>query len=148
MHAGPLGPLLDITASDLMEHCFDGTFGFTDVVVWKDRVQAQLNTAHAEFSTWAKASGQQHTIKRFTRCGFSMYTLGSWPCYKGKAHNTLVLARWLESKTKEIKDVSEYCALRWHVLWAWVEWFDVRLTADPDFLEPGELGRLGRATVL
>ena len=67
----------------------------------------------------------------------------SSPAFKVKAHNCLVLARWLESRCSHSAESSEYSKLRWQTLWAWVEWFEVCSTAaDPDFLSPGELKRL------
>ena len=149
MHAGPLGCLLDIVAYRLIDMCFKDVFGdYSAVTIWQDRLQHQLNTAHHEFSGWARESGQQHTIRRFGRRGLSMETLSSWPEWKGKAHNCLVFTRWLESKSFEVKDSMEHGVLQWQVMWAWVEWFSVCLEADPDFLEPEEVARLEKATLL
>ena len=148
MHAGPLGVLLDVTASALVEICREGKFGFCELTRWDDRLQAQLSAAYVEFCEHCSNTCQHHTIRRFTRCGFSMYNTGSWPAYKGKAHNTLVMTRWLGCKCSEFKDGSDYSRTRYFVLFAWTQWFDVCLGADPDFLEHGELVRLSKATKL
>ncbi len=147
MHAGPLGSLPDVVGSCLLELCQGSVFGdFADITVWKDKLQAQLDRAYDDLSAVSKSTGQEHTIKRFTRASLSMNTLSSWPYQKGKAHNILVAARWLEHVCRRYKDCSEYAGLRWMVVWGWVEWFDVRLQSDPDFLEPSELERLDKAS--
>jgi hypothetical protein len=149
MHAGPLGVLLDVAAYNLIDLCFAGIFGdFGEVTTWADRLQFQLNAAFVVFSAWTKREVQQHTIRKFGRRGFSMENLTSWPEFKGKAHNTLVLIRWLERAMFEVKDHLHLGVLKSQVLWGWVEWFSVCLAADPDFLEPDEIARLAVATNL
>lgn len=72
----------------------------------------------------------------------------SSPFSKGKAHNVLVAARWIETICAVQQDVAPYCRLRWQVLWAWVEFFDICFKADPDFLNPSELKRLDDVTTI
>ncbi len=148
MHAGPLGALPDVAASALVDQCEAGVYGHDHVTVWQDRLKFQLNDAYTEFSQFGKAHAQDHSINIFSVAGFSLKTLGSWPFFKGKAHNCLVLARFMERKLHDHKDDSELALLTWQVVWAWVEWFDVCSQADPDFLEPEELKRLDQATAI
>jgi hypothetical protein len=72
----------------------------------------------------------------------------SFPCSQGKAHNCLVLIRWLESKCAQTKGVSPYDKLRWQTVWAWVELFEICLTAaDPD-CSAAEMQRFDSATAI
>ena len=146
MHAGPLGSMPDAAATALIELCEEGDFGFLEVTPWRDRLTSQLIVAWHEFSTWCSENSQQHTLRRFTCARFSMNTLRSWPMFKGKASNCLILTRWLESRCFAKKNDSEWARLRWLVIWAWTDWFDICLEADPDYLKPEELLRLDRAT--
>lgn len=114
MHTGPLGCLPDCVASALIEHCGEGTFGCETLTPWEFKLQAQLNVAYAQFCVWTRANFQEHTIKAFTRLGFSK----SFPFSKGKAHNVFVAARWIETICAVQQDVAPYCRLRWQVLWA------------------------------
>ncbi len=150
MHVGPLGALPESAGSAMLELCDEGAFECTDLMPWEDRISAQLAAAHHNFSRWAKHNKQEHTVKAFTRCGFSMYTLNtSFPCLKGKAHNCLVVARWLEAKCAEFRGVSEYAQLRANVMWGWVEFFEVAgNTEDRDFMNATELQRLDSACKL
>ena len=132
----------------MVELCFEAKFGHDDITVWQDRFQAQLNIAYAEFSKWTSQNRGDKRIKRFTRCGFSMCTLNSWPFFKDKAHNCLVPCRWLERKCSESMADGPYAECRFHVLWAWVEWFNICLAADPDCLTVDELRRLDQCTKL
>ena len=150
MHAGPLGSMPDAVASALVELADEGRFGCSDIGRWDDRLQAQLHTAFPIFADWAKSQHESHTIKKFSLAGLSMTAKHtSFPCYKGKAHNCLVLCRWLEFMTAASKHESEYCLLRWQAIWAWVEIFDVCMkSVDRDFLNPSELSRLDSATTI
>ena len=89
---------------------------------------------------------QAHTIKRFSRLGLSMKVLRSFPYFKAKAHNGLVLCRWLEFKCYSLKDSSPYALLRWQTIWGWTEFYEICLKSDPDFLCETEFGRLTAAT--
>jgi hypothetical protein len=108
----------------------------------------QLGVAFGMFSSWAQQGRQEHNLKTFTRLQCSMKTRGtSCPAFKGKAHNCLVVTRWLEVVTHGLKDTSPYARLRWQVVWGWVEWFEIVGHApDPDFLITAELQRLHECT--
>ena len=148
MHAGCLGSIPDVVASCIVEMAGCGLFGFSELTTWENRLQAQLNVAYEQFSIWAKSNDQVHRIRRFHRMGFDMKTLTSWPFFKSKAHDALVVVRWLAHATEiamsGASDV-DYARTRWHVCCAWADWFSVCLTSDPDFLRPSELKRLDQA---
>ena len=151
MHAGPLGAMPDAVGSALVEHCSEGTFGCCEISgQWEVILQAQLDTAYGVFADWARSQAEHHTIRRFTRLGFSMKLKNkSFASSKGKAHNCMVLCRWLEHLCSDHLDGTEYSRLRWLAIWAWVEFYEVCQTAiDPDFLNPCELKRLDNATTV
>ena len=150
MHIGPLGALPPAIGSALVELCEEGRFGCGDLSPWDFRITAQLSEANRHFQAWAKRTKQQHTVKSFTRCGVSMYTANtSFPSFKGKAHNALVVARWLEHVCAEVAHVSEYATLRARVIWGWTEMYEVSgNTEDNDFMSAAELARLDTATKL
>ena len=147
MHSGPLGAMQDTIGSALEELCLEGVWDGQDLSPWEFRRQVQLNCAFEDFVFWSQSANQQHTLKRFTRLQFCMRTAsGSFPCLKGKAHNSLVLCRWLDSVCSAFKNKSSYCRLRWQILWAWVAMFDICLSSDPDFLTPAEAKQFDDAT--
>ena len=150
MHVGPLGALPEAVGSALIELCEEDAFGFGDVTPWQDRLNAQLREASRQFLLWGKRCNCEHTVKCFTRCGMSMYTLTlSFPHYKGKAHNCLVITRWLESRCSQVAHVSEYSRLRAAVLFGWVDFFEVcGHTEDKDWLNPAELDRFDKSAQL
>ena len=143
MHVGPLGVMPDVAGSALQELCIENVFGGGELSPWEFRFQTQLNIAYDRFVVWCKQNRQCHTIKRFGRHGFCMTRLhGVFPYYKGKAHNCLVLCRWLEIICAEHTDTPQR-ALRAQVLFAWVDVFQLCFEApDPDFLTDDELKRL------
>ena len=149
MHIGPLGVLPDAVGSGLIELCDEAIWGMADFSPWRLRLGAQLAAAYAEFYSFCKNSCLQHTIKRFSCAGFSVQTLsGSWPAFKGKAHNCLVLCSWLACKAREVTEAhpSEYSNVRAQVFWAWKTFFEICSSADPDWLNAGELASLDACT--
>ena len=150
MHVGPLGVLPDAVGSSLLELCDMGAWGFVGQTPWQDRLTSQLAGAFQEFHSWSRVEHEEHTLKSFSCKRFDMHTLqSSWPRFKGKAHDCLVLARWQEQKCARFRSHSSYAELRHSVLWAWVEWFEVALkSTNPDFLSTSELKRLDIATRL
>ena len=150
MHCGPLGAMMDAVGSACIELCEENCWGCSELSPWKFRLGTQLSAAHMDFCNWAKHAGHQHTVKKCTVAGFSMETLsGSWPCYKGKAHNCLALCRWLAAKVREHSRSDGYAQLRAQVMWSWAEIFEViGNSEDPDWLNTAELKRLDDATNL
>ena len=143
MHTGPLGCMPDAAGSVVVDLCMENVFGCGDLSGWDYRLQAQLNVAYSEFMLWCKNAHQSHTIKKFGRHGMSMKTLhGSFPFYKGKAHNCLVLCRWLNTVCAT-RIETPMKQLRSYVLWAWVSFSELCFNAaDEDFLSTDELKRL------
>ena len=67
----------------------------------------------------------------------------SWPCFKGKAHNCVVLARWLADACREFHTAGSYSLIRCNVMAAWVQFFAAASKSeDPDWYSPQELKRL------
>ena len=151
LHAGPLGALPDHAGSALIEMCDQGIFGFEDLGDWQIRLSAQLQTAFSDFCQWSSDFRYSHKIQGFTRHKFSMLKKSSWPMYKGKGGNCVVLCRWLEAKCTEVwrSHPTRYNKLRSVVMWAWVEfWHICGHSADPDWYSAEELRRLQLATDL
>ena len=149
MHSGALGALPDAIGSAIIECCDEGRFGGLGLSPWEFRIQVQLNAGFSEFASWAKAAGESHTLKRFSRTRFDMHTLSkSFPCFKGNAHNGLVVGRWLEQVCADCIGGSAHNKLRWQVLWSWVEVFRICLTSDPDFLSSAQLKQLDDAVAI
>ena len=71
-----------------------------------------------------------------------MYNLGSPPEFRGKAHNCLVLCRFLSCKSAESQHTSHYAFVRHVVLWAWCELFDVHShSVNPNWMSDAEIAR-------
>ena len=152
LHVGPLGCMPDHIGSALVEICDAGAFGFMDIGNWEQRLDMQMKAAHAEFVTWAKSFKEDHRVRSFTRAKFSMFVKStSWPAYKGKGHNCLVICRWLSARCAQFADEhpSSYAHLRSAVLWGWVEFFHLAgHPSDPNWYDAEELLRLDVATGL
>ncbi len=125
-------------------------FAGQDLSPWEFRISAQLSCAYEGFCEWEKADRGSHDIKKFSRRGFSMYTMAfAWPMFKSRAHNCLVLCRCVSSKCTEVEHTSEYARLRAHVLWAWTEIYRIsNHPADLDFHTADELKQLDRVCEL
>lgn len=109
---------------------------------WDFRLGSQLACAFQEFQEWCRLHGEEHTIKRFSCRNMSMYTKSSFPEFRNKAHNTLVLTRWLEQKTNEFSSLSEYNSVVHLVFWSWVEFFQIHgHSTDANWLSGDELAR-------
>ena len=62
---------------------------------WRERAAAQLSRAYFDFVLWCRLRGLQCSHPPFTVCSMSMHQKTSWPYLKGKAANTLTIAKWV-----------------------------------------------------
>ena len=150
MHVGPLGCMPDHCGSALVELCESNCFGFSDIADWQTRMDSQLKVAFIEFNDWARSAHESHSLNRFTRARLAMTSKSSsWPQFKTKAHNLIVVSRWLAKACKDHHDGSRYSAVRAQVLEAWALMFDVASkTEEPDFHNEVELRRFNIACKL
>lgn len=149
MHIGPLGVMPDAVGSAVIELCDEGKFGVVDAPGgWEFRLGAQLSVAYSDFAVWCTRNHSEHTIKSFGVRKLSMLTLNfSWPSLKGKAHNCLVVTRWLSAKCSEYSSESEYALIRSTVITAWADFFHISAhTEDPNWMNDSELAKLQTAT--
>ena len=150
MHSGPLGALPSAVGSALIELCDSNFFGGADLTPWEFKISAQLSCAFKMFHTWSKENHETHDIKKFSRTGFSMYTMSyAWPSFKGRAHNCVTLCRWLAAVCLEVAHESEYSRLRASVLGAWCDFFCLsNHPSDPDFHTEPELKEFDKVCTL
>ena len=117
MHVGPMDVLPDAVGSAMLTLADEGIFGCTDFSPWAFRLGAQLSIAFKEFALWCKQHKVEHTFKGFSVKRFGLFSLNySWPVFKGKAHNRLVIVRWLDSTCAESAHMSKTAMIRSQVM--------------------------------
>ena len=101
MHILGLGILQVAVGSTLRELCASNYWGAAHVVGgWKVRFDLQLKLAYTDFIAYCSTTSQAP----FTVNMLSMKNLSSFPLFKGKAANTMVVSCWLARICKEIAD--------------------------------------------
>ena len=142
MHVGPLGCMPDFVGSALTELADEGFFGFTDVTSWQVRFESQIKVAFIDFNKWARRHNQSHSLKTLTRARLSLHTRSAWRDFKGKAHNCMVLCRWLASVCKPHSGEA-YPRMRSAVMSSFSALMDVAgHSEDPDWYNESELKRV------
>ncbi len=65
---------------------------------WQQRYASQLVIAYRDFSHWCKSQGLDTSQRQFTLARLCLKTLStSAPYFKGKAYNTICVAKWVSS---------------------------------------------------
>ena len=142
MHAAPLGVCAELIGSVIKELCSEGRWPSGGGGAWQDKLQCQLTFAYDDFCRWAKRAAQKHTEKRFTVAKLSLKTLRSWPTFKSKAHNALVVQEWLGHVVQEACDGAMYKELRATVVWAFVEFFQTIRSSTTQFLSDNDVSKI------
>ena len=87
---------------------------------WKVRTGIVLKHAYTAFCTWARdpENNLQHSQQRFTPASLSVADGAEYvPALKGKAHNLMVVSKWLASITHTDSSTT-HARNRGRVMWA------------------------------
>ena len=134
MHSDHQGVSSWTSANCLLELCLEGVFG-THAGDWQTRTNRSLRRAWLSFKTWAKDCKRGHSQRTFT-C--AMLSVGSgehyFPAFKGKAHNTSVVMRWVHHVVTEqlarLETPNRHQRVRATMLWSHIAIFDIMEVGD------------------
>ena len=117
MHVGPLGRFSRVAGSCLFSLCGEGRFGvFTGP--WAIRVNNALRSAYRKFTKWSNNMKLTHSQGCFTAAQMNCPEYcHQYPDLKAKAHNTVILLRWI-AHVCETDTYSEEAKLRSALAWA------------------------------
>ena len=128
LHIGLLGVVQWAVAGTLWELCEEGRWAVQDRGPWQVRFGLQLQRAFLAFQNWLRVRGLSCSQPKFSCAMLSKSSLQSWPFFKGKAANTLFVARWLADVLKEHADMHPqdvHAQQRAAMVWGFVEVFRV-----------------------
>ena len=103
MHGGPLGYNLTVTGSVLRELGDEAVWvRRAESGTWMEKLQIQLSAATDSFKEWQTANKDTCSQPKFTVRKLSLTRLQQMPTLKAKAHNSMVVLRWLEAETRRV----------------------------------------------
>ena len=95
---------------------------------WQQRFGSQLKTAYQEFCDWSKRMYLDTSQRAFTVARLCLKSLQSEPYFKGKAYNTLVVAKWaggLLRADAAANPADEHKQARATCLWGYCDVLDI-----------------------
>jgi hypothetical protein len=131
MHLVPLGCALKVGASALLTLAEEGRWG-SPGGEWKIRMNIRFKRAYADFLAWTGKHTLQHSQKQFSCASLTCSDgVGYNPEMKAKAHNAMIVLRWLSSFTRSDSQSQSHkhrSALLWslssmHVLFGTVDFW-------------------------
>ena len=140
MHIGPLGFEHKACGACLMELVLEGRFG-TYRGEWKVRTGIALKHAFRAFTAWASSNHLQHSHQQFTPANLSVAEGAELvPHLKGKAHNLMVVSKWLASVT-HLDNATTHQRNRGRVMWA-IACLDTVFSTAPFWLSDQDIGQV------
>ena len=128
MHILALGLLQVVIGCTLWELCASDFFLPDSTGPWKERFSAQLLLAFHDFKEFCRTNGISESQRPFTVGRLSLTNLGDRPLFKGKAANTLKVAKWLCQICISISNAdptSDRKRARSACLWGYVQFVDI-----------------------
>ena len=112
-------------ANCLLEIVAQGLFGI-DLGDFHTRTNRSLRRAWLSFKTWAKNAKHKHSQRTFTCAQLSVGGgANHWPEFKGKAHNSAVVVRWLNQIVGELALRDERQQIRATLLSSHIAVYDI-----------------------
>ena len=144
MHCSPLGVQHKAAGACLVEMCVEERWG-RFAGAWRIRTGIALKRAYTEFVGWARANGLQHSHQQFTAASCSVGDIAAdVPHLKGKAHNLMVVTKWLASILRQ-DTATPRRRNQGRVMWA-LALLDTVFSTAGMWLDDGEVAQVEAAT--